>query len=338
MATLTVSASPSSVSLQSSWQCEKTAGVQKKEYEFKSGPTVGSASATFSYSLPSGAQITGATLTASLGSPLSGISFCKANGSSFRGSMSVSLGSSSGSFTVNFEFKANGTKTDTVSHVAALTISGLSLSIEYEGEEEEQNDEDTSVSDYVFNPPPSSVLIYDTDDGKSYMFDGVTKIQEEVSVKIEEDPSTKKELYVNNARNEPDKVKFDIMMSDVYTGGTYLVDGNLDRVTDSYAEAYDSSFLTDGNTRSSAAMVTFITLKENRHNLTIYTPQAIFSDMLLQDLTITQDSSCPFGWSGQISFQGMYETETKTDATSSTADSSNVQQRVPSMWYTLFYG
>ena len=342
MATETVYAN-NDISIQSSWKCKKDtraagAGARAetgKDYIFEQAPSTGSGTMTFSYSLPSGAKISSATLTATLGSPLSGIALCTANGTSFRGSMSLTLGSNSGSLSVTFAFKANGTKTDTNQHTASLTIKNATLSIEYEDEEEEESDVDDLLTDAIFAPPPQSVMIYDQDDGKYYTFDGVTKIQQESSLKIEEDPSTKKELYINNARNEPDKVKLDVMMSDVYTGGGNLVVSTSDG-TSEYDAAAVTNFISNGDTRSAAAVAVLHSLKENRHKITVVTPQYVYIDMLLQDLTVTQDETCPFGWSGQVSFQEMYETATKTDSTSSTADSANVQTRSPSWWFTTF--
>lgn len=342
MATLTVSGG--SISLESKWKCKRALGDTAEagalvKYTFDSKPDTGTGSVTFTYSLPSGVNIKSATVTGSLGSPMTGISLCTANGSSFRGSVGISLSGESGSVSVTFAFKANGKiYTDTDIHKSRLTISNLLLQIEYEeGEEDENGTDDTeALVDAVFNPPPQSVCIYDQDTGKTYVFDGVTKIQEECSVKIEEDPSTKKELYVNNARNEPDKVKIDVMMSDVYTGSSSITIAT----SEGYVapEGLDTeNYITGGDTRSATAAQVLHALKKARDKLTIVTPHMVFVDMLFQDMTIMQDSSCPYGWTGQVTFQEMYEVKIKKDITNSTADSANSELlETGSMLYNMF--
>ena len=55
--------------------------------------------------------------------------------------------------------------------------------------------------------------IYDVDKRATYVFDGVVKIQHAQTLKIEDDPSSKKgKNYINNAQNEPDEITLDVVM------------------------------------------------------------------------------------------------------------------------------
>jgi len=220
------------------------------------------------------------------------------------------LKENSGTFVASFAFKANGNKQST--RTATLTIRNITLTIKYEdGKDKEQRSEE----ELKFRIPPQSVCIYDQDDKKTYSFDGVLKIQHDLSLKIEEDPSKKKELYVNNARNEPDKVSLDVMMSDVYSGGGTLMEYiGLEKQKTKSLSVFKG---TTKETRSAKAASALQALKESRHMLTVMTQHLVYKDMLLQGVTITQDDATPFGWQGQLTFQEKYEVQQKNDKTSS---------------------
>ena len=305
------------LSLKSEWETteDPVAGVKM------SIPTIGKASTSISYSIPSGAKIVRAFLSASLSNPLTGISVCTLNGGNFKGGKSVGIYSNSGIFTCGFTFMANGSKNEPGKFSSTLNITRISLEIEYEeneAEEEKLNEQsaDKGITQSAlgsFRVPPQSVAVYDQDTGATYTFDGVLKNQQALSLKIEEDPSKKKELYINNARNEPDKVTLDIMMSDVYTGGGDIISG-------------------PGETCSGKAATVLHQLKEERHMLTVFTPQYAYTDMLLQAVTINQDENTPFGWEGQVVFQEKYEIAMQKDKTSSVKSNSNAEKRTPSVW------
>ena len=336
MAEKTATFAGGSVTLYSRWQCQYGPDPKTKVigYYFYQGPSVGEGTASITYSLPSGAKITSATLTASYGRPLSGISYVMMNGGVFKGSEGVALSGNSGTFSARFQFKAIGTKDDTSQHVSTLSISGITLTIVYDDEQEEDEKEKEEqlnnevAGEFQFRIPPQDVCIFDQEESKVYTFDGVLKIQQSMTLKIEEDPSKKKELYVNNARNEPDKVTLDVMMSDVYSGtSTLTVHTGSDATQQAAMSAFDG---TQESTRSGRAVAVLHMLKEARRMLTVITPQYVYTDMLLQGVTISQDDATPFGWEGQLTFQEKYETTQQKDNTSSKASNSNVEKRTPS--------
>ena len=135
-----------------------------------------------------------------------------------------------------------------------------------------------------FPIPPQACYIYDKDKKKTYMFDGVTKVAHSMTLKVEEEPKNEKKAdFVNNAKNEPNKVTFDVVMSDVYT--------SRDDLTNTM------------QVRSMSALKVLNDLKRSRRKVDVITNLMTYKDMLLQSLAITQDDTIHFGWAGQITFQ-----------------------------------
>ena len=320
----TVTFSGGTLQIYSRWKCtlEVTRGqTLTSKYAMPLGqPTMEGGKVDISYSIPSGAKIKSSTVSATYISPFTGISALTLNGGLFKGSASVSLSGNSGTISCAFLFRANGNKVDLEQKLSTLTLKDITLTIKYEDDAPEDNgtqdDSQTTTNSLKFRVPPQAVCVYDQEEKKLYTFDGVMKIQQNMSLKIEEDPSKKKELYVNNARNEPDKVTIDVVMSDVYGDD---IGGNLYLDSTSYdVSAAQSIGSGGGNTRSSRAVNLLHTLKEARRMLTVITPQFVYTDMLLQGVVVTQDDTCPFGWQGQLTFQEKYEETQKKDQTSST--------------------
>ena len=332
------------IQISSIWKCKfqkfetvKVKGsppVTEWKWAFSEGPTKNEGSCSISYSIPSGAKIKSASISATYQEPWAGTSLFTLNGGNFMGSASITLSGNSGSVTCRFQYKANGkVVTNESQQSCTLVISKVTLKITYEdGEgENEENPEQPDNGTLKFRVPPQSVCVYDQDEKKLYTFDGVIKIQQQMSLKIEEDPSKKKELYVNNARNEPDKVTLDVMMSDVYgdqVSGQLIVESTT--FDTNSAQSIGSG---GGNTRSSRAVNLLHTLKESRRMLTVVTPQYVYTDMLLQGVTVTQDDSCPFGWQGQLTFQEKYEETQKKDTTSSDGTTTNGETLTPANLY-----
>lgn len=163
------------------------------------------------------------------------------------------------------------------------------------------------------------VYIYDTDKGKTYAFDGVTKIQHDLSLKIEEDTSSKKgKDIVNNAQNEPDEITMEVVMSNVYSTQSDITQSNDDR--------------------AKGALATLMELKKARRKVQVITYFATYNNMLLQDITITQDESNHFGWTGQLTFKEA--TSSSTGSATSTIGTSSVTVasggRTPSIWVSWF--
>ncbi len=157
--------------------------------------------------------------------------------------------------------------------------------------------------------------IYDTDKGKTYVFDGVVKIQHALSLKMEEDTSSKKgKDIVNNAQNEPDEVTMEVVMSNVYSTQSDITQSNDDR--------------------AKGALATLMELKKARRKVQVITYYATYNNMLLQGIAISQDESNHFGWTGELTFKEV--TSSSSGSATSTAGTSKVTTtsggRTPSIW------
>lgn len=163
-------------------------------------------------------------------------------------------------------------------------------------------------------PPPSTIYIYQSTKKELYVFDGVTQIQHNNTVTIEESPDkSKADKYINNAKNEPDKLVVDVVMSDIYSSGEaddsdkFKFKGNSKSARKKAEEKIpgSSSAISRGlNSRSSGMFRVLLALKESRAAVVVITPQNIYTDMLVSSVTANQNSEHQFGWEGQITFQG----------------------------------
>lgn len=169
----------------------------------------------------------------------------------------------------------------------------------------------------AFEIPPQPGYIYDAERRRTLVFDGISKIQHNLSLKIEDDPSSIKKgtTYVNNAQNEPDEVSFDIVMSNVYTTVNDLVGTADDRGRAAYAQ--------------------LLALKKERRKVQVVTYLCTYHNMLLKSIAITQDDTCPNGWIGTLTFREAVEL--KGGGGSATASSGLVstgasEGRTPSIW------
>ena len=184
------------------------------------------------------------------------------------------------------------------------------LEIDYEGAEAGDDDAPSSGSK-GYSVPPQSVCIYDQSSNAIYTFDGVLKIQHNLSMDMQEEPSgDKANLYTNNAKNEPDKLTLDVMMSDVYTGGQEFKSGghmSSDQQT-IFTATKDAVIRENRNEWGRSEMFFYVLhwLKEERRKLSVITPQFVHVDMILTTVTVNQEDSTPFGWEGQIVFQHAY--------------------------------
>ena len=175
----------------------------------------------------------------------------------------------------------------------------------------------TGTDDFVISP--QAMYIYCKDRGETYMFDGVIKVNHTMTLKIEEEPDEKKaSQYVNNAKNESNKVTFDIIMSDVYT---------------------DRNDLTKrAENRSESALTVLNALKRDRVLLDVITNLMTYKNMLLAGITLTQDDGTThYGFYGQLVFQEKPEGGGGGTASSNTQSTKRVQSstssgRTPSIW------
>lgn len=103
--------------------------------EITSGPTTASVPVTFTYELPSGANVTSAKVHANWGSPLSGFAIRTINGVTpdSDGMVNVEINPAATSITVTFRFKANGNTTATGNRSAVASLTDVYLLIETSG-------------------------------------------------------------------------------------------------------------------------------------------------------------------------------------------------------------
>ena len=163
--------------------------------------------------------------------------------------------------------------------------------------------------------PEQPVYLYDPETEKTYYFDGVIKIDHSVQLKIEDDPSNikKKSEYVNNAKNEPDEVKIEIAMSNVYATTGDLPGHSGDRLKNAFAAL-------DG-------------LKQACKLLKVVTSLKTYSDMLIKVLQVTQAEGNADGWNGEITLHQMIQPAKKEktyDNTSSDVDNGTADGNTPS--------
>lgn len=319
--------------LTSSWKCAKkdTNKYVVAQFEISVKPNTASATKSVSYSIASGAKVRSAKVQFTTGEVASGISVLRINGSSSvqrNGnvrSVPITLTANSGTVFIKFEFRANGKVfNDENTHLASMTFKNVSLVVDYEDSGPGTVSQPTlKKSDSVFSVPPQSVCIYDQDDGSVYLFDGVAKVQHNLTLDLQEDPDSKKaKQYINNAKNQPDKLTLDVVMSDVYSGGGAIITKAEDAGSDqNKAGTATSSYLMNPYvaksswTRSEAAFHTLHYLKESRKKLSVITPQYVHVDMLLASVTVNHDDETPFGWQGQIVFQHAFEPKEKKKTT-----------------------
>lgn len=298
-------------SLYSTWSCK----VRNGKWIIDKGPSVSQKTVSFQYSLPSGNSIKSSKIVASFGYPLGGISAIKVNGTMMSRqsdgtfAASVRLGSTSGTFSATFCFQSSGKiYNDHSNHTSYLSLKNVYLEINYK-DFSGNEDAGGGYSLKGFAVPPQSVCIYDEKNNAIYTFDGVLKIQHNLSMDLQEEPEAKKkEKYVNNAKNEPDKLSLDVVMSDVYSvGGTdFDMEGFISSAQENVLANAGKAVMVE-ETRSSVMFAALHWLKEQRNKLSVITPQYVYTEMILDSVTVNQDDTCPYGWNGQITFQHAFE-------------------------------
>ena len=309
--TIKTSASPSSFSLVSRWQCEeKGVGSKKKYYFLPNMPTWENQIVLFKFNLPSGAEVISAKVYATMTSPNTGASVLNVNGNNFAleggnlYSAKITIPKGMTELSAGINFKANGNRESTNPGQALVTFSEVRLIIEYK----ESGSANAEAKSSGLSIPPQSCAIYNPSNGKVYMFDGVQRIQHQNSLKIEEEPNTEKHDYINNALNEPDKLTLDVVMSDVYTGGG-AIEGTpgMQSAQSTALNASKGQGVTVTDSRSAKAYGILKDLKESRAMLSVITPQYVYTEMMISSIIASQDEASPYGWSGQIVFQNKYE-------------------------------
>lgn len=314
----------------SEWTCQRDASGALVMPEGQ--PTAATADLTFTYAVPSGVSFKRAGMYATASTVYTGISQLtmngitpvKKSGTLYYWDISPDTISKGGTYSARIQFRANGDKTDTAAHRSNVQLMDIYIEIECEMELAKPTAATTNYPPavdpaMVFSVPPQSVCIYDQTDESVYLFDGVTKIQHSLTMDIQEEPDDKKKSkYLNNARNNPDKLTIDVVMSDVYTGEGAIVTKASD-LSSQQTKAGDAASKVLGSpvsaksswTRSEAAANTLHWLKEQRRYVSVITPQYVHVDMIISSVTINQDDNFPCGWEGQIVFQHAFEKEVK---------------------------
>ncbi len=142
--------------------------------------------------------------------------------------------------------------------------------------------------------PASTAYILVRDRGWKYTFDGVISIAYAMSMNVQkETDSSLGTDYINSARNEPDVVTLSVAASDVNSG----------------VENWSAQML-----ESLAA------IKEKRALCRVVTSLRSYDSMLLTDISVLQDETCPCGWVGTLTFTRaeVPAGERKTDDNAST--------------------
>ena len=310
--------------MSSSWRCDGGKFTDASGYyipggtkwKIVSGPSKASQTVSFKYSIPSGSKINSAKLFADVTG--GNISVLTANGATLsktKGktrSAKLKLSGTSGTLKVKVVFRASGSVyKDTRTRSSSVTFSKVYLLIDY-GKSTSGNSGSSGTNEPGFKVPPQSTCIYDQKTKAVYLFDGVTKIQHSISVDIQEKPESDKNKYVNNAKNEPDKVTLDVVMSDVYSGGGSIF--NHTKMSKKMKTAWNATKnqmtareSKSAMSRSEKAYYTLHWLKEQRHKVSVITPQFIYVNMIVASFTVNQDDACPFGWEGQMVLQEAFE-------------------------------
>lgn len=140
--------------------------------------------------------------------------------------------------------------------------------------------------------------------GYRYTFDGVVSVSHNLSLKISTDSDAEEGTdYVNNARNEPDVVTLSVVAS-------------------------DSHVPVAGWARQTLSSLCQI--KELRLLCQVFTSLRMYDNMLLSDLSVQQDETCPEGWVGTLTFtqaESASSAEPVNDYSSTATYSSSVSAR-----------
>ena len=119
----------------------------------------------------------------------------------------------------------------------------------------------------------SSAYIVCQQYGFTYHFAGVVSIEHNLALNIDNDSDQGGDI-INGARNLPDQVSLRVIETDA-----------------AHSPGWSAQML--------AAMAS---LKRNRYLCRVVTSMGTYSDMLLTEITATQDEENAYGWSGEIVF------------------------------------
>lgn len=282
----------------------------------------------FPYSYPSGTVIKSAYICCTVQTlPETGISEFTvkgASGSTSKTRIPVTIKNTNGTVSVKFVFRAYGRREREESGRDTLSLTNVYLEITHRPIElnpAADASKSPSLTQKKFPAPPQSICVINQSVKEFYTFDGVIEVKHSFSSRFDECPSDYRDEYVNGARNEPDKISLDVMMSDVYTNQTDLTKGVPVDSRHSSARKNAKKHVTEGDStsRSSNALEKLYMLKTKRLKLTIITPQHVYLDMVLGAVTVKQDEKTPFGWEAQLDFQHYLELKPEKTSSSSSA-------------------
>ena len=136
-------------------------------------------------------------------------------------------------------------------------------------------------------PTSTAYLLIREASGKNrrITFDGVVSISHALTLKISKESEASEDAdLVNNARNEPDVVTLSVTASDAGSG----VPGGAEELLRTLAE-----------------------IKEKRKLCEVVTRLRTNTNMLLTELSILRDETCPYGWTGTLTFTQTAPAKTK---------------------------
>ena len=131
--------------------------------------------------------------------------------------------------------------------------------------------------------------------GYTYRFCGVVSMEHNLALNIGNDASQGGDI-INGARNLPDQVTLQVVETDV-----------------NHSPGWSARML--------EAMAS---LKQNRYLCKVVTGLATYKDMLLTEITATQDEENPYGWSGGLTFM-KYIPVTSSGVSTGSGSSSSVR-------------
>ncbi len=150
--------------------------------------------------------------------------------------------------------------------------------------------------------PSSSAYITVLNYNQTYHFTGVLSVRHTLSLKISESSdSTELAASVNGAKNKPDKVTLSVIETDA----AHSAAGWASRMLDVLAS-----------------------VKQRRLLCRVCTPHHTYDNMLLSDVSVTQDEEHPDGWAGDLTFTEC--TSVTAVAAVKTADNSSAIRNVGS--------
>lgn len=149
--------------------------------------------------------------------------------------------------------------------------------------------------------------------GEICRFDGVVSVRHVYSLKLSVDSDLSEDAQTaESAKNEPDEVTLEAVMSDV--GGA--------------VSALTSAASASGLTRSAAALSRLYSLKRDRTPLSLTTPLRVYPRMLLQNISVTSEAGQCHGFTASVTFREIPESYDGSGASGKSGRDDNASSTV----------